>query len=80
MVKTVKKTDVSATPGYHDKLLGLLGNRDPMEVLSSMPDTLDPMLLTHPSAVLRRRPYADRWTWTPLEVVGHLIDSELVFA
>jgi len=80
MTITATKTDVSATTGYHDKLLGLLGGRDPMDVLASMPDALDRMISAHPSAVLRRRPYADRWTWTPLEVVGHLIDAEFVYA
>jgi hypothetical protein len=32
---------------------------------------------THPAEVLRSRPYAGKWT--PLEVIGHLTDTELVY-
>ncbi len=64
---------------YRARLDGLVGDRDPLDVLAATPDALGKLVQVTPAETLRRRPYADRWTWTPLEVIGHLHDAEWTF-
>ena len=66
--------------GYQATLLALLGDRDPLAVMRETPAIIAAILRAAPLDRLRRRPYPDRWTWTPLEIVGHLCDAEIVFA
>jgi hypothetical protein len=61
---------------YHTRLVGFLGHRDPFEVLAETPETLASVVRTHTRAELRTRPYAGKWT--PLELIGHLGDSEWI--
>jgi len=70
---------VSDPKAYQKKLSDLLGNRDPVTVLSETPDKLKDILRTSSSEKMRKRPFPDRWTWTPLEVLGHLVDTEFVY-
>ena len=77
----------SANPGleltdpqaYRAKTLARLHGRDPLDILSETPGALRAMIAGIPPATLRRRPFADRWTWTPLEVIGHLLDDEWTY-
>ncbi|MBI5866339.1 MAG: DinB family protein [Planctomycetes bacterium] len=62
---------------YQDKLLGLLGDRDPVAVLAETPNVVRRIAAEHPAELLRRRPYPGKWT--PCEVIGHLCDSEWVY-
>lgn len=70
--------DSSSTRAYQDKLRGLLGERRPMEVLARTPDTLRALTLQRSVAMLRARPFPGKWT--PNEILGHLLDAEMVFA
>lgn len=67
-----------APPGYDfwDHQLEALGDRDPVEVLAGTPDALEEVLAGQPEERLARRPRPD--AWSPLEIVGHLIDTEWV--
>ncbi|MEM6750680.1 MAG: DinB family protein [Planctomycetota bacterium] len=67
---------LQAQPEYVRRTLEALGDRDPLEAYTAMPGELARRLDGLPENVLRGRPYTDRWTWTPLEIVGHLMDAE----
>lgn len=54
----------------------LLGNRDPIVVLRSTARRLEDITTAHSDDVLRRRPFAGKWT--PNEILGHLVDHEIV--
>lgn len=71
---TIEKGDNAA---YQKKLMGLLGNQDPIAVLSRTPDVLAGIVEKYPAGVLRKRPFEGKWT--PNEIIGHLSDSEWVY-
>ncbi len=65
------------SPAYQNKLLGLLGDRDPIEVMSKTPVFIRRVVAENAAATLRARPFAGKWT--PLEIIGHLVDTEWVY-
>lgn len=71
--------DAGTTAAYRKKFAALLGDRDPLDVFTTTPGTLEMLLAPHSAELLRKRPFADRWTWTVNEIVGHLIDAEIVY-
>jgi hypothetical protein len=68
---------ISDPDGYRRRLRELLGDRDPMKVLSETADTLAGIVAAHTPEQLRSRPFEGKWT--PNEVIGHLTDSEWVY-
>ena len=62
---------------YRRRLAELLGDRDPMTVMSETADTLAGIVARHTPALLRTRPFEGKWT--PNEVIGHLTDSEWTY-
>jgi hypothetical protein len=58
-------------------LLGLVGNRDAAEIQSATPDQLA-ALLQEAGLNLRTRPAPDEWS--VVELLGHLLDAEIVLA
>lgn len=54
----------------------LLGERDPLAVLKQTPSELDAIVQRHTPEVLRQRPFEGKWT--PNEILGHLVDHEIV--
>jgi hypothetical protein len=78
MAESQSKQGIEVTdPGaYIADILAALGDRDPLEIYGATPGELRQRIGQHPADVLRQRPFADRWTWTPLEVIGHLVDAE----
>jgi len=62
---------------YQQKLMRLLGDRDPISVMSGTADVLAKIVERHPAKVLRTRPFVGKWT--PNEIIGHLSDSEWVY-
>lgn len=69
--------DISKSSIYQDKLMSLLGGRDPIDVLSRTADALATMVRGNSVADLHARPFEGKWT--PAEIFGHLIDSEWVY-
>ena len=53
-----------------------LGERDPLAILRHTPDELRRIVAHHSADVLRQRPFAGKWT--PNEILGHLVDHEIV--
>ena len=62
---------------YRDNLFKLLGDRNPLEVLAQTASRLAATVCAHSVTVLRTRPFEGKWT--PTEIIGHLVDSELVY-
>lgn len=63
--------------GYVDKQLNLLGDRDPLSVLSQTPSALCRIVEAHSADALRTRPFEGKWS--PVEIIGHLVDCEWIF-
>jgi hypothetical protein len=68
---------VSDPQAYRERLFTLLGDRNPLEVLTRTASTLADIVRTHPAAALRARPFEGQWT--PNEIISHLADSEWVY-
>src|SRR5262245_43829689 len=60
---------------YRDRILGYLGNRDPMRVQAATPARLERLTRHAPPRVLARRPAPEKWSI--VEIVAHLADAEL---
>ena len=69
----IERTDPGA---YKKKLLDLLGDRDPISVLSETPSRLSEIVNHTHADRLKTRPFPGKWT--PNEVIGHLSDAEWV--
>lgn len=69
--------EISAPQAYREKLFKLLGDRDPLAVMTQTASELDNIVRRHPAEVLRARPFEGKWT--PNEIIGHLTDSEWVY-
>lgn len=62
---------------YRERLEALLGQRDPIAVLSETSTLLEQIISQHSVQVLRQRPFAGKWT--PNEILGHLADTEWMY-
>ncbi len=71
------RPELAQPSAYVSKLLGLLGSRDPLDVLAATPDVIEKIVREHPARVLQSRPFEGKWT--PNEVIGHLADTEWVY-
>jgi len=69
--------EVSNPQAYQAKLKGLLGGRDPLEVMAATPDAFAAMVRAHSVEAMRARPFEGKWT--PCEILGHMIDTEWVY-
>lgn len=76
-MSVVGQPELNDSKAYQNKLLGLLGHRDPLEVLAGTADVLAGVVQRHSPEVMRSRPFEGKWT--PNEVIGHLSDSEWVY-
>ena len=61
--------------GYRGRVLGYLGERDPMEVQRSTPARLDRLIKGRTRRALGRRPAPGKWS--VIEILAHLADAEL---
>jgi DinB superfamily len=68
---------VSDPQAYRENLFKLLGDREPLEVLTQTTATLADVVRVNSATVLRTRPFEGKWT--PNEVIGHLVDGEWVY-
>lgn len=66
-----------AAQAYVAALLDLLGNRDPLDTMAATTDALREATASLPDA-LARQPEAEG-KWSVVEVVRHLVDSEIVY-
>ena len=68
---------VTDPEAYRRKMDDLLGDRDPLDMLSETPDRLAHVVNTTPAEAMRARPFPGKWT--PNEIIGHLSDAEWVY-
>lgn len=74
---TASTDSLAAGRAYQQLLLTLLGQDDPAEVAQSTPSAVQ-SLLRDAGSDLQRRPAAGEWS--VLELVGHLVDAEMVMS
>jgi len=74
-VATTRSADLPAGRAYQERLLSLLGQDDPAEVAQATPSAVQ-SLLREAGSDLQRRPAPGEWS--VLELVGHLVDAEIV--
>jgi uncharacterized damage-inducible protein DinB len=67
-----------AAEAYIAAVLGLLGDRDPIQILSETADALRQALADKSDEEIRRPEQPGKWS--AIEVVQHLADSDLVWA
>ena len=72
---TTQSADLAAGRAYQERLLSLLGQDDPAEVAQATPSAVQ-SLLKEAGSDLQRRPAPGEWS--VLELVGHLVDAEIV--
>jgi hypothetical protein len=74
---TTSQDAIAAGRAYQQQLLALLGPDDPAEVAAATPSAVR-SLLSDAGSDLHRRPAAGEWS--VLELVGHLVDAEIVMS
>ncbi len=62
---------------YRRKLKEFVGDRKPLAIMEETADLLAAIVSKHTTKQFRTRPFEGKWT--PLEVIGHLIDGEWVY-
>ena len=77
MTQTQAGTWITNPDAYRKKMEGLLGDRDPITVMSQTADVLAKIVQQHSAKTMRTRPFPGKWT--PNEVIGHLTDTEWVY-
>ena len=70
-------TQEEITAAYRKRVLGFLGNQDPVHVLGRTADVLGEIVRENDRQRLQVRPIEGKWT--PCEVIGHLCDCEWVY-
>jgi DinB superfamily len=70
-------TPISATQGFRENMLNLVGSRDPLQILARTGPALSEVVSQYAVDVLRSRALEGKWT--PNEIIGHLVDSEWVY-
>ena len=68
---------VSDPQAYRDRLYGLLGEQNPLDVMEQTAAALAEIARRHSAELLRARLFEGKWTAN--EVIGHLADGELVY-
>jgi hypothetical protein len=63
---------------YTARMLSLAAGADPFEILAATPSTIAGLIAGRAAADLQRSPGPKRWSIA--QIVGHLADSEIVFA
>ena len=70
--------DATAEPAaYVHALLAVLGERDPLVVLSATPAEVDRIISSSSSAALEQTPAEGGWSFR--DVLGHLLDVDIVY-
>lgn len=65
------------TAAYRKRVMGFLGDQDPIDVLGRTADVLGEIVRDHAGKRMQTRPIEGKWT--PCEAIGHLCDCEWVY-
>jgi len=71
------RPELTDPAAYTAAIIEKLGDRDPLASLEAMPGELHRRLERADAETLRVRPFPGKWT--PLEILGHLVDTEWTF-
>lgn len=63
---------------YTSRLLGYLGDTDPIEVMTMTPKKIKKLIKNASKKELQKRPKPDKWSVA--EIVAHLAEVEIVLA
>lgn len=63
---------------YKQRIMGYLGDQDPMHVLAGTVPKIEKLVKGVPAARLKKQPTPGKWSVT--EIVAHLADDEIVVA
>lgn len=74
--RIVDPDPVTEPEAYQQALLGLLGGRDPQDVLATTPDEFENATSELELSVLQQRPEPNEWSAE--EILGHVFDAEVV--
>ncbi len=80
---TTSSTPISERPeiadpeAYLQQIIATIGDQDPLEALAETPDLFAERVKTLPAETLRARPFDGKWT--PLEILGHVKDADIVY-
>jgi hypothetical protein len=75
MATPIETPDATSAPReYRDALLALVGDRDPLDILAATPEAVAALCA---EAAAGRAPAPG--AWSAADVVGHLVDVEVVF-
>jgi hypothetical protein len=77
MARLGERLEVTDPAGYRQRMFDLVGSRDRFTIMADSPRVLNETVSGTRAAVLRSRPFADKWT--PTEILGHLVDAEFIF-
>ncbi len=69
--------EVNPSYAFLAEQIGLIGSRDPLDVLAETAGSLRDVTATHSVETLRHR--RTEGHWTPLEILAHLADMEWIF-
>ncbi len=71
--------DASKEPqAYRATLLGVVGDRDPLDVIAGTPARIRELIQGRSADELTRRPSSNEWSVA--EILGHLFDGEIVLS
>jgi len=77
MAQGADRLELADPKAYVQSLIDRVGDRDPLEIFEETPGRVAEILAGHSEETLRSRPFEGKWS--PLEILGHLVDTELVF-
>ena len=63
---------------YVQRVLGYVGDRDPLSILQETLSRLVPLVTSQPADRLTQRPAPDKWS--AAEIMAHLADAEMVLS
>ena len=78
MSSTVQPKATETPQEYTRRILSYTEGKDALGVLQSTADRLRTIVRTNAAAALRRKPAPGRWS--PVEIMAHLADAEIVFS
>ena len=74
--KIPSRSAIDEPNDFFEKMVALVGGREPLDVLAATPAVLRQIVEQYTVSDLRCRPYPGKWT--PNEILGHLVDHEIV--
>lgn len=69
--------EISNPNSYRQMMFDLIGNQDPLQVIQETPAKMQHIITPFTTEQLQSHPFSGKWS--PLEIIGHLVDVEWNF-